>query len=121
MHRLIQCSTFLRPHPEEPEHRSGVSKDGNMERGRAGPSCEKHASLRAHAPQDEAGTLFAHSVLDLLLDVDRYGERECRAFADLGLDPDATAMHFDDALGDSEAEPSAALLLGGRGVGLLEL
>src|SRR5689334_15849645 len=68
-----------------------------------------------------AGKWFTHSVLDLVLDVDRYRERECRAFADLGLDPEAAAVHFDDALGDGEAEPGAALLLGGRGIGLLKL
>ena len=39
----------------------------------------------------------------------------------VGLDPQAAAVHLDDALGDGEAEPGAALLLGGRGVGLLEL
>ena len=41
--------------------------------------------------------------------------------ADLGLDPKPAAMHLDDALGDRKPEPRAALLLGGRGIGLLEL
>ena len=39
----------------------------------------------------------------------------------LGFDPDPAAMHLDDALGDRQPEPGAALLLRGRAVGLLEL
>ena len=40
--------------------------------------------------------------------------------ADLRLDPDAPAMHLDDALGDRQSQPGAALFAGHRIVGLLE-
>ena len=39
----------------------------------------------------------------------------------LELDPDSSAVHLDDALGDRKPKPGAALLAGDRIVGLLEL
>ena len=52
---------------------------------------------------------LAHARLRLLLDRDRKREREGRALPELGLDPDAAAVHLDDALGDREPEAGAAL------------
>src|SRR6266536_5477351 len=49
------------------------------------------------------------------------GEIERRSLACLGFDPNAPAVHLDDALGDRQAEASAALLARDRAVGLLEL
>src|SRR6266849_5715374 len=48
------------------------------------------------------------------------GEVELRAAADFAFDPDAAAMHFDDVLGDGEAEAGAAELAGARGVDAIE-
>src|SRR5260370_36281916 len=48
------------------------------------------------------------------------GEVELRAAADFAFDPDAAAMHFDDVLGDGEAQAGAAELAGARGVDAIE-
>ncbi len=45
---------------------------------------------------------------------------ESRAAADFAFDPDAAAMHFDDVLGDGEAQAGAAQLAGARGVDAIE-
>ena len=42
------------------------------------------------------------------------------ADADLALDPDAAAMHFDEVLGDGEAETGAARFAGASGVHAVE-
>ena len=60
------------------------------------------------------------SLRGLAFDVDRQREQEGRALAQLGFDPQPAAVHLDDLLGDRQAETGAALLLGGRGIGLLE-
>src|SRR5262249_33701377 len=54
---------------------------------------------------------------------DPHGQREIdrRSLALLRLDPNAPAVHLDDALGDRQAETRSALLAGNRAVGLLEL
>src|SRR6266849_4249419 len=48
------------------------------------------------------------------------GEVELRAAADFAFDPDAAAMHFDDVLGDGEAQAGAAELAGARSVDAIE-
>src|SRR5689334_50603 len=55
--------------------------------------------------------------------IDVYGDRkrEYRALANFRLDPDASAMHLDDALGNRQAEASAALPLSHGVVCLFEL
>jgi hypothetical protein len=53
--------------------------------------------------------------------LDGQGEREGRALAGRGLDPDATAVHLDDAPGDGQAETGAPLRARRRAVDLLEL
>src|SRR6266516_5589622 len=57
----------------------------------------------------------------LCFDPHRQREIEDRSLARLGFDPDAPAVHLDDALGDRQAEAGPALLAGDRAVGLLEL
>ena len=59
--------------------------------------------------------------LRLPLNDHRETERKRRALADLQLDPDLAAVHLDDALRYDESQAGAALLLGNRIVGLLEL
>src|SRR5215831_15329590 len=60
-------------------------------------------------------------VAPLCFDPDGNGEVERRSRALLRLDPNAPAVHLDDALGDRQAETGAALLARDRAVGLLEL
>src|SRR6266849_5409492 len=48
------------------------------------------------------------------------GEMELGAAADFAFDPDAAAVHFDDVLGDGEAEAGAAEFAGARGVDAVE-
>src|SRR5262245_45164557 len=60
-------------------------------------------------------------VAPLCFDPDGNGEVERRSFARLGLDPNAPAVHLDDALGDRQPETGPALLARDRAVGLLEL
>ena len=51
----------------------------------------------------------------------RQGEGEGRASPEARFHPDAAAMHFDDALGNGEAQAGAALLPGRGVVDLLKL
>src|SRR5712691_1687414 len=48
------------------------------------------------------------------------GEMELGAAADFAFDPDAAAVHFDDVLGDGEAQAGAAELAGARSVDAIE-
>src|SRR5262245_51716709 len=57
----------------------------------------------------------------LRFDPHRQREIERRSLAQLGLDPDAPAMHLDDALRDRQPQTGPALLARTRIVGLLEL
>ena len=57
----------------------------------------------------------------LLLDDHRKRESERRALARLRLDPNPAPVHLNDALGYSESQAGAALLLGDGIVRLLEL
>ena len=59
--------------------------------------------------------------VDLLLNNNRKCERKCRALARLRLDPNPSAVHLDDALGDGQSQAGAALLAGNGIVGLLKL
>ena len=43
-----------------------------------------------------------------------------RAATDFAIDPDPSAVHFDNVLGDGEAKASAACLAGARGVDAIE-
>jgi hypothetical protein len=56
----------------------------------------------------------------LLGDSDGEREGERRAVAELRLDPDLAAVHFDDAFRYGEPQAGAALLARDRIVGLLE-
>src|SRR5712692_4274550 len=56
----------------------------------------------------------------LRLDAHRKREIECRSLAGRGFDPDAPAVHLDDAFGDRQAEAGSALLPSDRTVCLLE-
>src|SRR5262245_25774367 len=59
---------------------------------------------------------------DLLFHANWQCERKYRALADDGIDPNSSAMHLDDSLGDCEPKPCATLLAAGdRVAGLLEL
>src|SRR5258707_373062 len=62
----------------------------------------------------------APSWLGLRFDLHRQREGKHRTFADLRLDPEPAAVQLDDAPRDRKAKASAALLLGGGIVGLLE-
>jgi hypothetical protein len=75
--------------------------------------CQK----QTHAVQQGLGSCHPH----LLLNPDRERKRKCRAFAHDRIYPNSSAMHLDDALGDSEPKARAALLAGNRIVGLLKL
>src|SRR6516164_478395 len=59
--------------------------------------------------------------VDLLLNNNRKGERKCGALARLRLDPNPSAVHLNDPLGDGQSQAGAALLARDRIVGLLEL
>src|SRR6516164_9163062 len=51
----------------------------------------------------------------------RKRERKRRALPRLRLDPNPSAVHLNDALGDGQSQARATLLAGDRIVGLLEL
>src|SRR5262249_2025844 len=57
----------------------------------------------------------------LRFDPHRNCKIERRSLAQLALDPDAAAVHPDNALGNGQAETGAALLACDRAVGLLKL
>src|SRR5207237_8169821 len=56
----------------------------------------------------------------LMIDAQWNGEEKCRAAAQIRLDPQPSAMHFDDPLRHSKATPGAAFGFGMRTLGLLE-
>ena len=56
-----------------------------------------------------------------MLNDDREREGECRALADLQLNPDFAPMHLNDALRYGKAQAGTAFLLGDGIVGLLKL
>ena len=48
-------------------------------------------------------------------------DRESRPLAELGIDQNATAVHFDDTLGNREPQPRSAFRARRRAIHLLEL
>jgi hypothetical protein len=73
--------------------------------------------VRRRVAQELLTTCWFH----LSLDNDREPEGKCGALAGLRLDPDLAAVHLNDALGDGESQPGAALLAGDSIIGVLKL
>src|SRR6266540_7301146 len=86
------------------------------------PSTRSHSVLRFLALRPMLTlSCFGSRLPSLRLDPHRKREIERRSLAGLGFDPDAPAVHLDDALGDRQAQTGSALPARDRAVGLLEL
>jgi hypothetical protein len=93
---------------------------------------ETRIDVKPLASRRAASTLAAASLLldlvgdplasdYLLLDLNRERNEERRALPYKGLQPDFSAMHFDDVLGDRKTKTGAAFLARDLIIGLLEL
>src|SRR5260370_1640221 len=103
-----------------PEGTAPLTKDQGLPPSQA----LKGLSFRGVASKLAATRLGHDGVVPLLRAAagveDGDGEVELRAAADFAFDPDAAAMHFDDVLGDGQAEAGAAEFAGARDVDAVE-
>ena len=83
----------------------------------------RHRSRRICRLSSWSSTTNIRMLMRPHLSLDVHGKREGkgRAFTQFGLDPNTSAVHLDDTLGDGESEAGAALFARDRIVGLLKL